>query len=160
MIKKLWLIIGRIAYWFVFPLLAIYLRIGSRTRLVLKHDDCILVVKGWLGSGKWSLPGGGLHRGEDPIVGVIRELCEETGIVLKEDQFRPGDKAILKQGIVKFRYYRFFVQISQRPLLRPQKWEIQEIAWLRVSSLDTSNADQSLLDTVRAFNTHATSVTM
>lgn len=160
MIKRLWLIIGHIAYWLVFPLLAIYLRIGSRTRLVLKHEDRILVVKGWLGDGKWSLPGGGLHRGEDPIIGVIRELREETGIILKQDQFRPGDKAVLKRGVVKFHYYRFFVQIPQRPPVRPQKWEIQEIAWLPVSSLDNSNADQSLLDTVSAFNTHATSVTM
>ena len=29
--------------------------------------------------GKWTLPGGGLKFGEDPAVGVLRELEEETG---------------------------------------------------------------------------------
>ena len=29
--------------------------------------------------GKWTLPGGGLNFGEDPAVGAIRELEEETG---------------------------------------------------------------------------------
>lgn len=29
--------------------------------------------------GKWTLPGGGLNFGEDPAIGAIRELEEETG---------------------------------------------------------------------------------
>jgi 8-oxo-dGTP diphosphatase len=31
--------------------------------------------------GKWTLPGGGLDFGEDPAVGAVRELEEETGLV-------------------------------------------------------------------------------
>lgn len=31
--------------------------------------------------GKWTLPGGGLKFGEDPEVGAVRELEEETGYV-------------------------------------------------------------------------------
>ena len=31
-------------------------------------------------NGKWELPGGGLDHGEDPIVGLIREIQEETGL--------------------------------------------------------------------------------
>ena len=29
--------------------------------------------------GAWTLPGGGLEFGEDPVSGVLRELAEETG---------------------------------------------------------------------------------
>jgi ADP-ribose pyrophosphatase YjhB (NUDIX family) len=31
-------------------------------------------------AGKWTLPGGGIDWGEDPAVGVLRELGEETGL--------------------------------------------------------------------------------
>ena len=31
--------------------------------------------------GKWTLPGGGLNFGEDPLMGMLRELAEETGLL-------------------------------------------------------------------------------
>jgi 8-oxo-dGTP diphosphatase len=31
-------------------------------------------------NGKWELPGGGLDHGEDPLVGLQREITEETGL--------------------------------------------------------------------------------
>ena len=34
----------------------------------------------WSGAGEWTLPGGGLHFGESPRDGAIRELAEETGL--------------------------------------------------------------------------------
>ena len=33
-----------------------------------------------LDAGYWTLPGGGLNWGEDPLAGVLRELEEETGL--------------------------------------------------------------------------------
>jgi 8-oxo-dGTP pyrophosphatase MutT (NUDIX family) len=46
-------------------------------------DGRILLCKFAAGfglSGLWTLPGGGLEFGEDPAVGVLRELEEETGL--------------------------------------------------------------------------------
>ncbi|MGB0387022.1 MAG: NUDIX hydrolase [Ardenticatenaceae bacterium] len=34
-------------------------------------------------AGCWTLPGGGLHFGEDPAFAMIREVSEETGLVVK-----------------------------------------------------------------------------
>ena len=31
---------------------------------------------------RWCFPGGGLERGEEPVAGAVRELAEETGVVL------------------------------------------------------------------------------
>lgn len=52
----------------------------------LSTDDSgrILLVRiapGYPAAGKWTLPGGGLDFGEDPEVGVLRELAEETGLI-------------------------------------------------------------------------------
>jgi 8-oxo-dGTP pyrophosphatase MutT (NUDIX family) len=46
-------------------------------------DTRILLCKfapGFGLSGRWTLPGGGIEFGEDPAVGVLRELEEETGL--------------------------------------------------------------------------------
>lgn len=45
-------------------------------------DDALIVVRQWrFGSRAFSVevPAGALHRGEDPVVGGLRELAEETG---------------------------------------------------------------------------------
>jgi ADP-ribose pyrophosphatase YjhB (NUDIX family) len=35
--------------------------------------------------GAWTLPGGGLEFGEDPVDGALRELAEETGLEARID---------------------------------------------------------------------------
>jgi 8-oxo-dGTP pyrophosphatase MutT (NUDIX family) len=52
-------------------------------------DDALIVVRQWrFGSKAFSIevPAGALHPGEDPVVGGLRELAEETG-------FTPDDPA-------------------------------------------------------------------
>lgn len=53
-------------------------RLGARA--ILLRDKEILLVKN-LGTAYWSLPGGGIKRGEDPYKGLLRELREELGYI-------------------------------------------------------------------------------
>ena len=49
----------------------------------LETDDAVLLARiapGFADTGWWTLPGGGLDFGEDPVDGVLRELREETGL--------------------------------------------------------------------------------
>lgn len=52
------------------------------TGAVVKHKDNVLLVLPARGfsKGVWTLPGGYLLYGEDPVVGVVRETHEEAGI--------------------------------------------------------------------------------
>jgi len=42
----------------------------------------VLLVRHSYGRPHWTLPGGGLRAGEDPLLAAVRELAEETGCVL------------------------------------------------------------------------------
>lgn len=58
----------------------------SAYALITKDDKMLLCrfsdeLPCW--SGKWTLPGGGVQFGEDPEATVIREVKEETGLIVK-----------------------------------------------------------------------------
>lgn len=48
--------------------------------IVTRPDGAVLLVRHSYGSRAWSLPGGGLGRGEEPAAGARRELGEELGL--------------------------------------------------------------------------------
>ena len=60
--------------------------------VVLVRDETgnrLLLLRQPPGRG-WSLPAGLLARGESPVEGALRELAEESGIVLAADDLRPA----------------------------------------------------------------------
>jgi ADP-ribose pyrophosphatase YjhB (NUDIX family) len=48
------------------------------------------------GGGLWTLPGGGLDFGEDPLDGVVREVAEETGLDLVPGELLGVRSAVLE----------------------------------------------------------------
>ncbi|WP_235037653.1 MULTISPECIES: NUDIX domain-containing protein [unclassified Novosphingobium] len=52
--------------------------------LVLDRQERVLLIRHSYGSDKWMPPGGGMRRGEDPLLAAARELVEETGCRLTE----------------------------------------------------------------------------
>jgi ADP-ribose pyrophosphatase YjhB (NUDIX family) len=52
---------------------------------VLRDGDDILLTRLRDSGGLWTLPGGGIDHGEDPLAAVVREVYEETGL-----PFTPG----------------------------------------------------------------------
>lgn len=144
--KLFWRAIGRVGYVVGYVPISMYLRIGRRTRVVVRHQDRILVVKSWLGRGKWDLPGGGLHKNETPSEGAARELKEELGLevdaakiaLLKEEEF--------KVGLVRYPACYMSIALTELPAaLKLQMYEIVEVRWVDAVELkDLSMTSESL----------------
>jgi 8-oxo-dGTP pyrophosphatase MutT (NUDIX family) len=127
--RTLWVTLGHILYVVCWPLIFLYAQIGSRTRVIISNQDKVLAVRGWLSSGKWSLPGGGLHRGEDPVDGAIREVFEETGITLAPaDLHKVADYRVLRG--MRFKCHAYEVALTNRPEVSAHGLEIVDTAWL------------------------------
>ena len=141
--KTLWQNIGIVAFWALLPALHIYLRIGRRTRVAVTHDKHLLVVKPWLGNGKWSLPGGGVHRSENPTQAVKRELFEETGV--KADKLRLVQALRYRQSGLRFDYDLFLYKQYEHVSIRKQAWELVEAAWRPIDELSSKNSNHDVV---------------
>lgn len=93
--------------------------------------------------GQWSLPGGSLEIGETLEECAIRELFEETGIVVKEkDLVLNSAKAIL-QPIIKNDRQIFIVSVAYRTKIYDitefsmDSREFTKYGWLSIEEIDS-----------------------
>ena len=52
-------------------------------RVILVQDRRVVLVSHWYAPWVWTLPGGGVKRGETPEAAAVRETQEETGFEIK-----------------------------------------------------------------------------
>lgn len=130
-IRSGWLQLGTLLYWAVRPVLVLYLRRSRRTRIVLRVGDEILVTRTWMSDGRWSLPGGGLHRSEDPVNGAVRELREETGINILPSKLSYLKTETYRNDGLTFTAIYYACGSAEKPSIRMQRFEICDYAWLR-----------------------------
>lgn len=130
--EKTWGMIGRIIYFMLWPAIWVYLRASPpRTRVVIAYNGKILLLKDWLGDGSWSLPGGGLHYGEDAKYGAVREVLEETGLKLKISSLESRGTIYAKSAGVSVTLYCFSISLKHSPHIVLQRHEISDCVWIR-----------------------------
>jgi 8-oxo-dGTP diphosphatase len=95
----------------------------------VQHNGRLLLVRDSY-RGLWSLPGGGIGRGEQPVTAAVRELTEETGIEVSEH-----DVTLI--GVFKnfWEYHLdtvhiFETTLSVQPVLRLDNREIVDARWV------------------------------
>lgn len=108
----------------------VYNRVVRQPRaraVVFNEDGEILLVRTWGGQRKWSLPGGGVERGEHPKAAAQRELLEETGIDAPLDDF--SYVTTLEIHGYKAPIYAVTVTKNQLPAIPHNPREITHLGW-------------------------------
>lgn len=128
----------------VSPLILFFLRLhtkitGQQRARVLVQDFSgnIMLIWETIGMNRWSIPGGGINKGEEPVAAAARELYEETGIELSPDAFE--FVAFIENSVTHVGYdaylYTTMVTTGQLPVYRPNSLEIVEIKWFPADHL-------------------------
>lgn len=128
-------LLGKIIYIVGKPIQILILMNSKRAYIVLVHEDSILVTKNWLGTHKtWRLPGGGLHRGEQPLDGALREVIEEVGVTLQ-----PSDAQALHsepfRAKGRFWFWLFVVHVKEKPNITINTKELIAAEWIPIEEL-------------------------
>lgn len=146
------LILGRVAFWLGWPLWWLILRGSERSRVLLVANDRVLLTRGTLSAGEWSLPGGGIHRGENVAIGASREIYEELGIVLTADQLRAlAVEPARNSGIA---YNAHFLVARLDEYVKPMpSLEVAEARWVPTADVQKLRHDDA---TIRALELLAT----
>lgn len=131
--------LGYIARLAAAPLLRLYAkRRKPRVRvLIFNEKNEILLVRSWFSHQQWSLPGGGIQRGEMPILAAIREAAEETGINLAHEDLEEAGGFVNPDKSAPFVIICYRVTIfSQTPRIRGYRHlEILEVGWFPIERL-------------------------
>lgn len=130
--------IGRGVYFASLPLLRLLFRRSMvRTRVFIAVQDEVLVIKNWISSGQWSLPGGGIHPREDPLKGALREVREEIGITLDaHDLIRlTPEPVVISHGIGLLRTIIFATKLAEKPVVKLRVTEISDMRWVAADTL-------------------------
>jgi 8-oxo-dGTP pyrophosphatase MutT (NUDIX family) len=136
--KKLWGWIGTGVFWVLWPVWVVYFKFsGTRSRVLVVCDDEVLLLQGWLGVKEWNLPGGGVKKGETIEAGAVRELAEETGIMINESNLtRLGRRQHNRYGL-RYKAEFFVVHLAEKPTLTLSRHEIFAGKWVRLSRVET-----------------------
>lgn len=129
------------------PLHRALLRVGYRVRkrwrrwtrpetagvsvIALDEAGRVFLVRHAYGSGRWSLPGGGLGRREDPHDCAHREMREELGCLLEQVELAAQFEEVLHGA--PHRAFVFTARFAGEP--RPDGREIIDAGWFALDAL-------------------------
>ncbi len=149
--KNPWAMPGRVIFWLAWPVQYVYLHNSHRTRVVVTCKDEILMTKGWIGHGRWDLPGGGVHKGESSRDGAVRELLEETGIKIDPKKLKliHEQRSVPELGL-SFLYTAFTITLESKPVTKRQSFELVDLRWFKMAELGVQSGVSPNVSTIIA----------
>jgi ADP-ribose pyrophosphatase YjhB (NUDIX family) len=122
----------------------------SGVRVILVENRKVLLVSHWYAPWAWTLPGGGVNRGETPEVAAIREVKEEVGFTVRSLAGEIGQyRGRWGRGDMIAVYYTgdFEGSLALTPNL-----EIMARSWFEIDNLpeETSPANRRRIEAYRA----------
>jgi 8-oxo-dGTP pyrophosphatase MutT (NUDIX family) len=110
--------------------------------LAVADDGAVLLVRvaeGFPGAGRWTLPGGGLEHGEDPLDGLVREVAEETGLPATVGDFLVSDSHHLRNDDRDLHLlrlvWRIDVPTDRRPRVVEEGGSTERVDWIAPTRL-------------------------
>jgi 8-oxo-dGTP diphosphatase len=100
-------------------------------------DDQILLTRFTGGERRWSLPGGGVDFGEDPLDGVVREVKEETGYIVSVVRLLGVTSHVWSTSKIHMVSVLYEVRVVGGELSHEVGGSSEEAAWLPVSSVES-----------------------
>lgn len=130
--------IGRHLYAAYKPFLSVFSKkMNERVRVIVVNDDNeLLLVRSWFGRQRWSLPGGGVGRGEETVVAAVREVKEETGITIRIPDLQDLGVMPYPDPEVHYELHGFWARANGTPkTMGIHRFEILNAAWYPVNDL-------------------------
>jgi 8-oxo-dGTP pyrophosphatase MutT (NUDIX family) len=105
-------------------------------KCVVCHDGRWLLVRNTYGGHYWTLPGGGVKRGEEPADAARREVAEEVGI--RVDVVEPIGSYFSTRHFSRDTVYCFRA-VTATPVFDIDRREIEKAAWFEASAIPPSH---------------------
>lgn len=106
-----------------------------RVRLLLIRSDQILLVKNWLGYQKWTLPGGGVGADETERRALRREIQEEVGLIISEEEPIHVGTFLPVGTPASFHISVYVLQIDEAMQIKQNTHELIAARWFAVTHL-------------------------
>jgi 8-oxo-dGTP pyrophosphatase MutT (NUDIX family) len=116
-------------------------------RCVLRHGEAFVLVRHTYGDERWMLPGGRVHRGEDPLEAARREMRQELGVIGTgwRELGRSAAREPYRRGSAREPFRRHSTHFIEAevasPALRPRPAELRDAAWFTLGSLPAGCSD-------------------
>ena len=126
---------------FIYPVIKLYWRVfkpkTTGVKVFIKYKDQVFFIQNSYGQRYWTLPGGGVKKGESLEDAAKREVKEEVGIVLNQ-VISKGSFLYEEEG-KKDMIHVFFAEVEDN-LFRIDNLEIKNASWEDIHSLTLSES--------------------
>jgi len=134
-------LLRRIWFWLSWPVLFLIFQGTRRSRIVVTSDDQLLLVQDrfslWYDDNGWSIPGGGMHKGENETDAAVRELKEELGIEANAANLSQIWEGRIRNKGMSYKAYFFILRLPEPSQIQLQKTELKDAKWFPLSDLPT-----------------------
>lgn len=108
---------------------------STRVRALLLFEDEVLLIRAWIGSQRWSLPGGGVNKNEKPKKALKRELIEELNLKIPQKNYHKILKHHHTDHGADHIVILYQINLKSRRNFEINKSEIIEAEWHKVDDL-------------------------
>lgn len=140
---------------FLHRLLELYLSIDRRERQAatgyIFFKEKLLLIRQSYGTQVWTYPGGFLHKGEVPEIGLRREVYEEVGLILA--RVKLIEKTTDSRKNHNITVHRFYAEAKTDKTV-PDKVEVLETRWVSFEELPQYVSNDSYIERAKTLYTH------